>query len=349
MKLSIAFFAMLLFADVATAQTITNGDGSALTTKYCYVDQDFEIKGQPTGGTFNGCGVKLQNGQWIFNPVIATAGVTVFPFQCAVNYTMNNHTISRTILIQKPVKINPPLQETQTCDGKFTLAAYTLYAGAYDYRWEPAAFLDKPDTSVTSGFINQTATFVITATDLSSGCTGSDQITVNKRPIPVVTVAPEEKTIKSREQVQLVASGAGNYYWPGSRWLNNDKIGSPIASPMSPITYMVVGVNEYGCADTAEVTIKINDGLFVPNVFSPNGDGQNDLFKIENFGYQKVEEFRVYNRWGKLVYETIDGTQGWDGNYNGKHADAGTYYYQIKIRLTDNEAKIFKGDLTLVR
>jgi len=349
MKLPVALCAIVFAASAAKAQTITNADGSLLTTTYCYADKAYQIIGQPSGGTFSGCGLKLVNGQWYFNPADATAGITVFPFQCAVNYTVNNHTISRNILIQKPVKPNPPLQNTQTCDGNFTLAAHMLYAGAYKYRWEPAAYLSAPGANVTQGSIDETRTFVLTTTDQSSNCTGSDTITVFKRPHPEVSVTPAEQTILAREQVQLQASGAGYYTWPGSRWLNNDRIADPVASPRTTYTYTVVGANEYGCTDTATATVTVQDRLFVPSAFSPNGDGRNDLFRIENFGYQKIEAFRVFNRWGQLVFETQNGLQGWDGTSKGKQADAATYYYLIEVRTEDNELKMFRGDVTLVR
>lgn len=340
---------MLLCTVQVKAQNITNGDGSALTTRYCYENSDFELKGVPAGGNFSGCGMIFKSGGWFLNPVTAAVGTTIFPFQCTLTYTVGNNTVSRIILIHKPVKIDPPLQDIQTCDGAFTLTTQTLYAGAYDYRWEPAAVLSNPDTSVTDGWINQSDTFLITAVDHVSNCMGSDTITVFKRPYPEVTATPEHKTITSRETVQLQATGALNYSWLSARWLNNDRIPNPIATPRETVTYTVVGRNEYGCADTAQVQIKVLDKLFVPNAFSPNGDGKNDIFRIENFGFQQIDEFRIYNRWGKLVFETQNGLTGWNGLIKGLAAESGTYFYNIKVRMPGNELKTLKGDLLLIR
>ncbi|WP_162902997.1 gliding motility-associated C-terminal domain-containing protein [Taibaiella koreensis] len=349
MKLSFLLACLLLPAAIASAQNITNGDGTPLTRQYCYADGDFEIAGLPAGGTFSGCGVTQHAGRWYFNPLTATAGISVFPYQCNLSYTVNGQSVTRSILVQKPVKIDPPLQDITTCDGNFLLEAKMLYAGAYHYRWEPAVHLEQPDTSVTAGHIEHTETFVIMATDQVGNCSGSDTVTVSKRPSPDVLVAPQEKTIVSRQAVQLRASGAGHYSWPGAAWLSDDRISDPIAKPQAPVTYMVVGWNEYGCSDTARVVILIADRLFVPNAFSPNGDGQNDVFRIENFGYQRVEEFRVFNRWGQQVYATQDGTKGWDGSYNGGYADPGTYFYMIRVRMPGDEVMQLKGDVVLVR
>lgn len=348
-KVILCVLILLLPAIASKAQTITNGDGTPLTIQYCYADQYFELKGQPAGGTFSGCGISTTGGRWYLNPVAATENATVFPVQCAISYTVNNATARKTILIHKPVKTDPPLSDLQTCDGRFLLTAHMLYAGAYDYSWQPAQYLERPDTSITMGHIETHTTFVLTAIDHVSGCAGSDTITVFKRPYPEVRISPAEKTIVSRERVQLQAEGAQSYTWIAAWWLNSDRIANPVAEPQTSITYIVAGRNEYGCADTARSVIKVMDRLFVPNAFSPNNDGVNDVFRIENFGYQRVEEFRIFDRWGRVVFETRDGLKGWDGTMGGQYADGGTYFYSIGIRMPDGDLKRLKGDVQLIR
>ena len=347
--LIITFLCINAIGNLVFSQTITNGDGSPIVTKYCYEDVPFTISGNPGGGNFSGCGMMQQNGQWLFNPVIAAQGVSIFPHQCSINYTVNNQTVSQSLLIYKPVQIYPPMNDTTTCDGNFRIIARTLYAGAYDYQWSPAGPLDRADTSVATGTVQLTTTFILTATDQTSGCQGSDTVTIIKSLNPQVFVTPENVAIKARQQIQLHASGAEHYYWRPSKYLDNDSIASPLASPQSPITYTVVGYNQYGCSDSAEVSISINDNLFLPNAFSPNGDGINDYFRIENFGYQGVEAFYVFNRWGEKIYQTMDGMKGWDGSVRDRQADAGIYYYYVRIAMPDGNSKAFKGELLLIR
>lgn len=91
--------------------------------------------------------------------------------------------------------------------------------------------------------------------------------------------------------------------------------------------------------DSAEVTVSISvSDLQVPNVFTPNGDGMNDEFRVQ---YRSLLEFHcwVYNRWGKLVYEWTDPAQGWDGTINGRPAAEGAYFYVIRARGTDADPK----------
>lgn len=340
---------LLLFSSQILAQSITNGDGTPLTTQYCWKDENYEIKGQPVGGVFSGNGIFQHNGQWYFSPDSATKNITVFPVATTVTYTVNGTSAHVSLLVWKPVVFNSPQADSATCNGYFSLEAHMLYAGAYNYQWLPASPLVRSDTNVTSGFITQTQAFVIIAEDLTSGCTASDTIIINRSAIPEVKVASDTITILPRERVILNASGADYYQWFPRMWLDNDAVPDPVASPHTPITYAVVGTNSEGCSDTSRIVININEALMVPNAFSPNGDGVNDVFKIENIGYQGIEEFRVFNRWGVPVFETHDGTKGWDGNCKGQSAEIGTYYYQIRLQMGDNKEKIYKGAVTLLR
>ncbi len=345
-RLTILF--SLLQITIGNAQTITHGDGSTLITKYCYEDIDYEIAGQPAGGTFSGCGVFQQSGAWYFNPVVATIGVTVFPVQCTLTYTVNGNSVNRNILIYKPVAINPPLLDTFTCTGDIFLHAETLYAGDYDYSWTPANFLTQPDSPATTGFIPSTQIFVVTATDVTSGCAGSDTVVVSRYPTPVLTVS-NDTTVVAREQVPLFASGADTYNWSPPQWLDNPASATPIAMPQAAITYTVTGTNSFGCTASADVKINIVEDIFMPNAFSPNGDGLNDEFKIVNFGYQELQDYRIFNRWGQEVFSSRDGAKGWNGEYNGYPADVGTYHYYVRLKLRSGEVKAFKGDLQLLR
>jgi gliding motility-associated-like protein len=343
-------FILLTFAVGVRAQipVISNGDGSPLTTKYCRTNMDYEIKGAPSGGTFSGCGIFIQNGKWYFNPVTATQNIVVFPYQCSFTYTVNGVTTSKNILIWKPVSFSPPLKDSSTCNGQFFLHGEMLYAGDYDYQWSPAEPLDEPDSINTAGHISATQTFIIMATDVTSGCMGMDTVVINLGSKPVLSVS-RDTIINARKQIQLHASGADNYVWSPAQWLSNDAIATPIASPQAPITYQVIGTTEGGCSDTAEVHIDIYKTILIPNAFSPNGDGLNDLFSIQNFGYQVVKDFEIFNRWGQIIFQTRDGVKGWDGMINGQPADCGYYFYQIKLQLEDNSIAQYKGDIMLMR
>jgi gliding motility-associated-like protein len=91
--------------------------------------------------------------------------------------------------------------------------------------------------------------------------------------------------------------------------------------------------------------------LKIPNAFTPNGDGLNDVFKVINLTNERIVDFRVFNRWGTIVYRSIDsdGNAGWDGNYKGQAQPTGVYGYLIRIAYPDGNIETYKGTVTLIR
>lgn len=349
--LSGLFIVFMLLSFCTGAQiNITNGDGSALTTTYCYNNQQLQLLATPAGGQFSGCGMLQQNGLWYFNPVLATQNATVFPVQCAINYTApNGQSVSRNILIRKPVVISPALADFGTCIDSVRISAHMLYAGAYDFQWSPASPLSRPDTSVTDAMVTATTTFYLTATDRAGGCQGTDSITITRYPVPELSITPASVQLFSGQSVQLEATGADYYEWFPKKWLSHAGIANPVASPQEPIEYTVVGYNQYGCNDTAHTRIDIEETLHLPNAFSPNGDGLNDFFAVKNMGYQGVVSFKIYNRWGHMIFETLNAAQGWDGHIKGRPAEQGVYFYDIRIASRKGLPRQFKGELMLMR
>jgi gliding motility-associated-like protein len=221
------------------------------------------------------------------------------------------------------------------------------------YQWSPATNLDNA-TSATPNFSGVgDYTYTVTATVLPLGCTASDVVTIHSKPPIVLTGLTAETTIAFGESIQLNSMGAYIYSWaPDNGTLTNPNINNPIATPTDTTTvYMVIGSSLYGCKDTAYITIHVDqtvhDGM--PTAFTPNGDGTNDVFKVFNLKYQKLVDFRIYNRWGQEVFQTADPKKGWDGTFNGTPVDMGVYNYQVIIAYPDGKQKASAGTVTLIR
>ncbi len=88
--------------------------------------------------------------------------------------------------------------------------------------------------------------------------------------------------------------------------------------------------------------------LYIPNAFTPNGDGLNDYFKIINLSTEKVIDFRVFNRWGTILYRSGDNQAAWDGRYKGKMEETGVYGYVMKIGYADGSIITYKGTVMLI-
>jgi gliding motility-associated-like protein len=117
--------------------------------------------------------------------------------------------------------------------------------------------------------------------------------------------------------------------------------------------YSVSVTSTEQCKSTDSVTILFSgEPFWMPNAFSPNGDGLNDVFKpVQRYDYVSSYHFSVYSRWGELIFETSDIEQGWDGNHKGKLAPLGSYVYRIvyTAHSTGTETQVKSGTIMLVK
>lgn len=132
-----------------------------------------------------------------------------------------------------------------------------------------------------------------------------------------------------------------------------------IAIPFEDVNYLLEVTNEVGCSDTASVNIRVSKdfNFYVPNIFTPNGDDQNDLFYVFSRAQATLSEFQVFDRWGNLIFERRDvlpnePSFGWDGTFangNGQLMNPGVYVYRVVILFPDGSERLIHGDVTLVR
>ena len=178
-------------------------------------------------------------------------------------------------------------------------------------------------------------------------------ITLQRAPSLLISGITPDQVIKYGTSITLHVSGAETYEWtPDNGTLSSVHIFNPVATPLTDITYYVAGTDLRGCVDTASVriTIEYDDDPVLPSAFSPNGDGENDLARIINLKYNKLVAFRIFNRWGQVVFFTTDVNQGWDGTFNGVPQDLGVYQYLFSTTHPDGKGlRSYKGNLTLLR
>jgi len=226
---------------------------------------------------------------------------------------------------------------------------------ASNYFWKPQGSLSNPNILNPIAHPPFTTNYILTATD-TLGCPkpGFDTVTVTMLPKMNVT-AGRDTSIVAGQPLQLNASGGENYLWTPSNWLNNVNIANPVASingSIDSIRYKVFVTNTLGCADSATLLVKIyraNPKIFVPTGFTPNGDGLNDFLKPIAVGIDRIEYFRVYNRWGQLVFSTTINGHGWDGKIAGKAQTSNTYAWVVKAVDYTGKSVFQKGTSTLIR
>ena len=223
--------------------------------------------------------------------------------------------------------------------------------------WQPDSLIagDNTQYSITVAPTTNT-TFNVSGTN-QSGCMISDSVTINVDQTSTmstsVTATPD--SIYSGGSSTLQASPSGyNYMWSPSNGLTALTSSSTSASPTVTTTYKVTYTSSNGCLKTDSVTVYVSEiicgepDVYVPNAFSPNGDGKNDVLYVRgNFIESLV--FRVYDRWGELVFETTDQSQGWDGMYKGKPADPAVFDYYLETICWTGEKYFKKGNITVIR
>jgi gliding motility-associated-like protein len=192
--------------------------------------------------------------------------------------------------------------------------------------------------------------YAVVVTD--HGCADTFYAKVQVTPYPDLRVWPEDTVISYGEHAALHALGADSYVWAPAGSLDLSDNAHPLARPVETTVYTVTGyaAKDTRCNSTASVRVRVeySDSVRVPNAFTPNGDGLNDVFRLVNVTYQKIPEFRVFNRWGEEVFYAID-NRGWDGTRNGVPEPGGVYAYLIRVALPDGTMKMFKGNVTLLR
>lgn len=229
--------------------------------------------------------------------------------------------------------------------------------GADTYKWVPADGLSS-DTSATPVAAPGVTTNYLVISYEGSCIPDSDVVKVIVHPLPTIE-ARGAKTIIAGNTADLQAQGnlISRFLWSPSESLNCTNCSAPTAKPTQTTTYKVIGFTDKGCADSATVTITVlcdKSQVFMPNTFTPNGDGQNDVFYPRGAGLGRVESLRIYNRWGEVVYEARnfmmnDAGAGWDGTFKGKVLPPDVYVYTLFVRCDNDEIMQIKGDVSIVR
>lgn len=141
------------------------------------------------------------------------------------------------------------------------------------------------------------------------------------------------------------------YNWSPATGLNNPYIPNPVAVLHKDQTYRLTLTSPEGCRDEDIIHVKVYEGpeFYVPNAFTPNNDGRNDVFHVIAAGVPKLDFFCIWNRWGQEVYRSADLPGGWDGSWQGKPAPSGTYVWMVQG--VDYTGRRFsrKGTVTLIR
>ncbi|MBS1566673.1 MAG: gliding motility-associated C-terminal domain-containing protein, partial [Bacteroidetes bacterium] len=184
-------------------------------------------------------------------------------------------------------------------------------------------------------------------------------VPVTVYPIPAVDLGPDlQLQVGSSIQLQpRLSADITDIRWTPATGLSCGSCRTPVASPRQTITYTATVTNAGGCINSDKMTIFVfcdNANLFMPDLFSPNGDGQNDYFYPRGRGLYTIKQLRIFNRWGELVFERTgfrpnDEKMGWNGLHGNRPAPADVYVYYIDIICENGTQTTYAGNVMLLR
>jgi gliding motility-associated-like protein len=261
--------------------------------------------------------------------------------------------------------INPP--NASICYGTSVPINATINIGT-SYTWSPAGTLQNQGPGSVSTIpynINATAyppgttNYILTVTN--AGCPNAFMDTFHVAVSPrIIVFAGNDTSIVAGQLLQLNATAntptANLFNWTPGTGLNFTNISNPVAN-LGPevgdyITYIVRATDSVGCyaEDDIKVTIfKTGPDIFVPSAFTPNGDGKNDIIKPICVGISQLNYFRIYNRWGQLVFSTSQMGKGWDGTIGGSLQATGNFVYMAQGIDYTGKVIFKKGNVVLIR
>lgn len=191
----------------------------------------------------------------------------------------------------------------------------------------------------------------------SEGCTLDTTVQVFEPIKPTVTILPQDSTINPGETITLASSLSDYtaadihlYSWSPFNGLNCTDCAAVLATPYVTTSYTLTVNYLAGCSVSQSVTVYVGNGddFYAPNAFTPNGDGNNDVFAIYGAGLVKAN-LQIFNRWGEKIFDSANQWSGWDGTYKGAPQNPGVYTYQVQAVYLNGKTKEKKGTVTLIR
>ncbi|OFZ67489.1 MAG: hypothetical protein A3D92_08610 [Bacteroidetes bacterium RIFCSPHIGHO2_02_FULL_44_7] len=244
------------------------------------------------------------------------------------------------------------------CAGETTIvtATNTNPSITFSYAWQPDSIIVTPSTSNSVSVNPQTTQYVYVTATSSTGCVVEDSILINVGYIPdnLINATASDYLVPEGSEVTLTGQPAGYSYL----WLPITGVDSPTTlsttATVDQSTLFTFLVSDGICTKSDTVFVKTfqfvcgEPFIFIPNAFSPNGDGENDVLYVRGALIAEME-FRIYDRWGELVFESFDRLDGWNGEFRGKAMDPDVYDYYLRVTCIDDVESIIKGNVTLMR
>ncbi|HEY0029943.1 MAG TPA: gliding motility-associated C-terminal domain-containing protein, partial [Bacteroidia bacterium] len=337
-----------------TSNTVVPNASAGTTQTINCTTTTVSLDGSSTtvGATYSWSGGTIVSGGTTASPTVSAAGTYTVTVTDPANGCTATSTVAVTGNSTPPVANAGSAQALDCATPTVSLAGSSTTAGV-TYSWSGGTIVSGGTTA--SPIVSAAGTYTVTVTDPSNGCTATSTVVVTGTvvsPVASFSANPASGTAPLTVDFTNSSSNATTYLWSfGDGTFSSATSPSDIYN--TPGTYIVTLIASIGtlCADTAQMTIVVFDNLtiVIPNVFSPNGDANNDVFTVTSTG---VADFNaeIYDRWGLKLAEWNNIATGWDGRTSsGKLVPDGTYYYLFTVKAQDGTDHLYKGFVQVVK
>ncbi|MEM1217459.1 MAG: gliding motility-associated C-terminal domain-containing protein [Bacteroidota bacterium] len=347
---------------------------SSIDSVSCFGEADAVVVISPEGGNIPSspvvtytweAGLAPSNSNTAVGVPAGTYGVTVTDILgCA-------DTVSFTIYEPPPLEfVLADIEEILCPGGQTAITVDTAFGGnGFSGIWYSFS-VDNATSQVLGTPINVFAgEHIITVFDLSDAACSADTTVFVPGPPPIILEYPETIIVELGDSVTIQPDivqlptplNEDSVFWFPSTFLTFDfNLLEPEVRPFDSQLYTIEAYDLNGCLITAEVFIEVdkNRNVYIPNIFTPDGDGINDWFQpYTGNGVASIPSFRIYDRWGELVYFATDLPSlngetpdlAWDGTFNGKKLNSQVFVYLIEVEFEDGERLLYRGDISLMR
>lgn len=257
--------------------------------------------------------------------------------------------------------IQPFVMDSKKDDTICVGSTVRLFAsGANSYQWSPSAGLSSTTSAVPLAGPKTTTRYMVVGSDAYGCFKDTGYTTIKVYPVPQVDAGKDitmknggpAVTIKATLSPDVTAT-----YWLPAPGIVSSTSNTLTVRPTQTTDYTVEVRNPGGCKATDRLTVFVMcDGanVFIPNTFSPNGSGTNDIFYPRGSGIFKIKLLRIFNRWGEIVFEKVnfmpnDPSAGWDGTFKGQKLNSDVYVYTAELLCDNNTPLIVNGNIALLR
>jgi gliding motility-associated-like protein len=261
-----------------------------------------------------------------------------------------------TVRVAPYPQVSISTRDTVICYGS-RVQLNAVYTGT-DFRWSPVnELLNASGLNPLAGPSKNTV-YTLVVRDTLSGCPKSVKDSVQIQVVPNIIVKAGRDTMIVPDQLlalNATASSGSQFNWTPAIGLNNTMIHNPViqlGEDIDSILYRVRVTDAGGCFGEDDILVKVfksRPDILVPSGFTPNGDGKNDIIKPIPVGITELQYFRIYNRWGQLLFSTSQQGIGWDGRHNGTPQGSGAYVFVTQGKDIYGKTVFRKGTVVLIR